>query len=53
MIAPPGGARVMVATAPVDFRKGMDGLAALVKEQMRIPTMPPTHSEMIPPGIPG
>jgi len=35
MIAPPGGARVMVATAPVDFRKGMDGLAALVKDQMR------------------
>jgi len=28
-------ARVMVATRPVDFRKGMDGLAALVKERMR------------------
>jgi transposase len=26
---------VMVATKPVDFRKGMDGLAALVKEQLR------------------
>ncbi|CAN7188065.1 IS66 family insertion sequence element accessory protein TnpB [Phenylobacterium sp. LjRoot225] len=25
----------MVATKPVDFRKGMDGLAALVKEQLR------------------
>jgi len=25
----------MVATRPVDFRKGMDGLAALVKERMR------------------
>jgi transposase len=35
MIAPPGGARVMVATRPVDFRKGMEGLAALVKDQMR------------------
>jgi transposase len=35
VISPPGGARVMVATAPVDFRKGMDGLAALVKDQMR------------------
>jgi transposase len=28
-------ARVMVASRPVDFRKGMDGLAALVKERMR------------------
>jgi transposase len=25
----------MVATAPVDFRKGAEGLAALVREQMR------------------
>ena len=25
----------MVATKPVDFRKGMDGLAALVREIMR------------------
>jgi transposase len=25
----------MVATKPVDFRKGADGLAALVREQMR------------------
>ncbi|HEY3949494.1 IS66 family insertion sequence element accessory protein TnpB [Phenylobacterium sp.] len=33
MIGP--ATRVMVATAPVDFRKGMDGLAALVKERMR------------------
>jgi hypothetical protein len=24
-----------VATKPVDFRKGMDGLAALVKEQLQ------------------
>lgn len=30
-----GQVRVMVATKPVDFRKGMDGLAALVKEQLR------------------
>jgi len=30
VIAPPPGVRVMVATKPVDFRKGMDGLAALV-----------------------
>ena len=27
--------RVMVATKPVDFRKGSDGLAALVREIMR------------------
>jgi transposase len=26
--------RVLVATAPVDFRKGAEGLAALVREQM-------------------
>jgi transposase len=30
-----GQVRVMVATKPVDFRKGIDGLAALVKEQLR------------------
>ncbi|MGQ3302568.1 IS66 family insertion sequence element accessory protein TnpB, partial [Reyranella sp.] len=34
MIIPPGPLRVLVATKPVDFRKGMDGLAALVKEQL-------------------
>ena len=35
MIAIPGGARVLIATRPVDFRKGMDGLAAVVKEYLR------------------
>ena len=35
MIALPAGVRVLMATRPVDFRKGMDGLAALVKEQLR------------------
>ena len=30
MIGPSGAVRVMLATRPVDFRKGMDGLAALV-----------------------
>ncbi|VWX53255.1 hypothetical protein NOVOSPHI9U_420498 [Novosphingobium sp. 9U] len=30
MIGPGAGARVMVATRPVDFRKGPDALAALV-----------------------
>ena len=32
MIVPPTGVRVLVATKPVDFRKGMDGLAAYVQE---------------------
>jgi transposase len=35
MLIPPGPIRVLVATKPVDFRKGMDGLAALVKEQLK------------------
>jgi transposase len=35
MLIPPGALRVLVATKPVDFRKGMDGLAALVKEQLK------------------
>ena len=34
MIGPTGAVRVMVATKPVDFRKGADGLAALVRETM-------------------
>ena len=34
MIAPPVGVRVLVATKPVDFRKGAGGLAALVKDEM-------------------
>ena len=36
MIVPSGAVRVLVATRPVDFRKGMDGLAALVQERMRL-----------------
>ena len=32
MIGPCGSVRVMVATKPVDFRKGAEGLAALVRE---------------------
>src|SRR5271163_4062927 len=35
MIGPSGTLRVMVATRPVDFRKGTDGLAALVRETMQ------------------
>jgi hypothetical protein len=35
MLIPPGLIRVLVATKLVDFHKGMDGLAALVKEQLK------------------
>lgn len=33
MIAPAGNFRIYLATTPVDFRKGMDGLAAIVREE--------------------
>lgn len=35
MIGPTGAVRVMVVTRPVDFRKGAEGLAALVREEMK------------------
>jgi transposase len=35
MIAAPAGVKVLVATKPVDFRKGADGLTALVREQIQ------------------
>jgi transposase len=35
MLIPPGPVRVLMATKPVDFRKGMNGLAALVREQLK------------------
>ncbi|MDE5464947.1 MULTISPECIES: IS66 family insertion sequence element accessory protein TnpB [unclassified Bradyrhizobium] len=35
MIGPSGTVRVMVATKPVDFRKGMEGLAILGREHMQ------------------
>jgi transposase len=35
VIGPTGAVRVMVATKPVDFRKGAEGLAALVREIMQ------------------
>ncbi|SPP98145.1 transposase [Bradyrhizobium vignae] len=35
MIGPSGTVRLMVATKPVDFRKGMEGFATLVRESMR------------------
>ena len=34
MIGPTGAVRVMMATKPVDFRKGAEGLATLVRETM-------------------
>jgi IS66 Orf2 like protein len=34
VIGPSGAVRVVVATKPVDFRKGMEGLATLVRESM-------------------
>ncbi len=36
MITPASNVQVLVATKPVDFRKGADGLAAYVQEQMKI-----------------
>ena len=35
VIGPTGAVRVMVATRPVDFRKGAEGLAALVRESIQ------------------
>jgi transposase len=35
MIGPTGAVRVMVATRPVDFCKGAEGLAALVRDGMQ------------------
>ncbi len=34
MTAPGSGTRVVVATRPVDFRKGHDGLAAVVEQEL-------------------
>ena len=33
MISPAGNFRIYLATGPVDFRKGMDGLAAIVQTE--------------------
>jgi transposase len=35
MIAVPAGVKVLVATKPVDFRRGADRLAALAREQLQ------------------
>jgi transposase len=34
MIFPSNRVRILIATRPVDFRKGHDGLAALVKNEL-------------------
>jgi transposase len=34
MISPAAGVRIMVASQPVDFRNGMDGLAAMVQQAL-------------------
>ena len=34
MIAPPAGSRILLASKPVDFRKGAHGLAALAAEML-------------------
>jgi transposase len=34
VIGPSAPSKVLIATRPVDFRKGMDGLAALVKSEL-------------------
>ena len=35
MILVPPGVRILLAARPVDFRKGMDGLAAFVQQALR------------------
>lgn len=35
MISPGGQVRILVATCPVDFRKGHDGLMAVVQSVLR------------------
>ena len=34
--APPAGVRVLIATRPVDFRRGADSLAAMASEAVRL-----------------
>ena len=35
MISVPAGIRILVATKPVDFRRGADSLAALAREELQ------------------
>ena len=39
MIIPPNALKIYVATEPVDFRKGMDGLAAIVSSALELSGM--------------
>lgn len=36
MITPPNGVRILMAAQPVDFRKGIDSLAALVQQVLAL-----------------
>jgi transposase len=36
VITPPNNVRVLIATKPVDFRKGMDGLAAMIESELKL-----------------
>jgi transposase len=36
VILPGGRLQIFVATRPVDFRKGIDGLAAVAQQQLRL-----------------
>ncbi len=36
ILVPPGPIRVLLATKPVDFRRGVNGLAALAKEHLKV-----------------
>ena len=40
MIAVPPGVRILLAAQPVDFRKGMDGLAAMVQQVLQTNPFP-------------
>ncbi|MDP1598214.1 MAG: PEPxxWA-CTERM sorting domain-containing protein [Phenylobacterium sp.] len=47
MIEPIVALRVLVAATPVDFRKGLQGLAGLVREQMAAVPEPATWAMAI------
>ena len=36
MISPPSNLKIYLAVQPVDFRKGMDGLAAIVMNELEL-----------------
>jgi transposase len=43
VILVPPGVRILLAAQPVDFRKGMDGLAALVQQVLRADRIRPVR----------